>query len=155
MSQLNDIKDAIKARIVTINGAGGYTYNLSTTGRVVVASGLPMTAPDTSVWLVQGPVESSVRGLGAGTLAKWNWTVPYAVLGWVSGAGSTPEDQIEAANLLYADLWTALMADRRLGGLVVDTTMSGMDALEGAAFGFAGLGVCVFGLTIIYEGSTP
>lgn len=158
--RLNDIMDRLVLTIQAVNGTGSYTYDLSATGRVFVAGGIPDGAPDLCVWLVQGSVNAEPAGLGAASLTRWKWTANVAVNGFVRATADTPYARIVAANKLYADLWRALMANRKLNtgsaDLVIDMTLSEMQALEGGIVNaaFAGQGVCAFVVTLTWQESS-
>lgn len=153
MSRLTDIKSALKTAIAGINGTGSYTYDLSATGAVFVASGFPAGAPDTCVWLFPGPVSTEVAGIGTANITQWKREQTWGVNGFVPGAADTPEARIEAANLLYDDIWLAILSNRTLGGNVIDINVSDVLALDGADAGFAGRGVVSMTLTMFWRGS--
>lgn len=157
--RLNDLIAELKATISGINATGSYVNDLSATGRVFVASGRPDGAPDLCVWIAQLAVGAEVSGMGQGGQAKWRWTVTYEINGFAPGTADTPEARITAANILYADIWIALMADRQRNNgsraLAYETVLSEMAAIDGEAAGFAGVGVCSFTATVTWAATDP
>jgi len=154
-NRLNDINTKLLALFATINGTGAYTNDLSATGRVFLAGGRPDGAPDLCVWLVQGAVEVAPASVGGGAASKHRWTATYAVNGFVPATADTPAARLTAANILFQDLFTALMTSRQLNdgarNLVYDVGLSEMVALDGSDIGFSGMGVCSFQLTFNFE----
>lgn len=158
-NRLNDINTKLLAVVAGINATGTYTYDLSTTGRVFLASGRPDAAPDLCVWLVQGEVECEPAGHGNGAASKHRWTVSYAVNGFTPATEDSPAARISAANVLYQDLFYAIVHQNRhlndgSRNLVNEVNVSQMVALDGADVGFAGLGVVSFVLTYTFEATT-
>lgn len=154
-NRINEINAKLIAVIAAINGAGGYTNDLSATGRVFIAGGRPDGAPDLCVWIVQGAIEMTSAGIGGGPNSKDRWTATYAINGFAPATADTPYARLTAANLLYQDLHTALRGSRLLNdgsrNLVYESTLSEMVAMDGGDIGFAGVGVVSFVLTYMFE----
>lgn len=151
MSRLTDIKDALVTALAGINGTSPYTYDLSATGAVFVASGFPDGAPQTCVWLFPGPIETEAAGIGIATLAQWSRRQTWGINGFVPGAADTPDARIEAANALFDDIWHALHVDRQLGGNVIEMVLSEVLAFDGTDAGFAGRGVVSMTATLTWR----
>lgn len=154
--RLNDVQAALVAAFQTINGSGGYTYDLSAPGRVFVASARPEGAPDLSVWLAQGMVSASITE--DVPMGLFRWEVEYDLAGFVPATADTPAARIQAANALLADLWTCLVARRTLNDgtrdLVFDIHITEMAAVDGAASDFSGCGVVVMSLVLHWNSAS-
>lgn len=124
MSTTKAVRNAIVARLATINGAaGGYTYALDGTDQV--RSGKysrppgAASAPFACVWTV-GVEESS-----GPPLPDKSQLGTFMVLAWVRASAKHPSARQDAAEDILDDIRAALRADPRLGGLVIEMRASG------------------------------
>lgn len=152
-NRLNDIQAQLLTQLATIDGTGGYTYDLSPAGRVFVGASRPDGGPDLCVWLYQGEIRMDPEG--DVPLGVYRWSVTYGVAGFVPATADTPQARIMAANHLFADLWTCIHGNRALNNgtrdLVYDIGLAEMQSLDGASVGFSGVGVCSFTLTMFWQ----
>lgn len=129
-SILSNIQSALQA----INGSGGYHYDLSATGRVVVMRGLlPGMVPGVMIYPLSFGSEHGPQ------LGRYRRNLSVMVVGAVAGAADTPSDRAFAAFDLLDDITAALEADRTLGGTVLDVLVSNV-VLTGDEADAPGLG---------------
>lgn len=136
-SRLNDIVTALTTAFAAINATGTYTYDLSASGRVIVGQGIPESAPVPCLWIAQGPLPGIDEG---STLTQFTFTPEIYVTAFVAAASNTTAARLTAANLMMADIFQAVAADRSLGGLVEFLNVS-FEVAEGEQFGRTGCAV--------------
>ncbi len=109
------VLDAILAAFRGVDGAGGYTYDLSADQQVRGGryARPPASAPFVCVWLDQ--IQDSVGP----SMGEYSETALFSMRGWVSASPAHPEDRQVRAHALLDDLRRALRADVTLGGLVL------------------------------------
>lgn len=155
MSKLSDIDAAVVARIQSINGTGGYTYNFSTTGRIIRADRMPEGAPDICLMLSAG----DLGVVPAETLTDWRFTLQYVIGAFAPATSDSPEARASVAYALLADLFNAFTAIRTLtsstgaAGAVDDVSFEA-SAVEGQEFGRPGCGGCGVILTFTWTGTS-
>lgn len=156
LSRLSDIDAAVIARLQTINGSGGYTYDFSPTGRIVRGDDRPDGhAPDTCVLLSAGTLAVAEDE----TLTQWGFTLEYVIGAWAPASADTPAARIAVANRLLAELWTALTAVRTLAtptnaAGAVDNLRFEARAVDGQTLGQTGCGGVAGILTLTWSGSS-
>lgn len=141
------IREAVAARLAAVNGAGGYTYDLSATGRIVHASGEIETEriPGAAVWTTGF---TRTPGLQMGYYTQ---TTRIGVAGFVPAASDDPGAGAAAAEDLADDLLTAIEGNRTLGlessgvlDLVIESAqLFGSSPTDGREFGAVYLEVVV------------
>jgi hypothetical protein len=138
-SYLADALQGLVTALATINGTGSYTYDLSSSDRVIVGMvDIPPQFPCVMLATV-----TAGRGETGNTLEAFTheWTVD--LVGFVSSSTSTAAERWYAAANLHADVLRMIKLNRTLGGTCRDVTpgaewISGSEAGE-LAFGMFGL----------------
>lgn len=156
LSRLNDIDAAVVARIQTVNGTGGYTYDLSTTGRVIRGDDLPPGHGPSLCCLVSAPILTTAEDE---TLTHWAFTAEYVIGAWAPASANTPEARIAVGNRLLAELWTAITTYRTLttptdAAGAVDNLRLEARSVDGQTLGQVGCGGVAMILTLTWSGSS-
>ena len=127
-----DVLDAVKAALATINGAGSYTLNLSTTGRVI--EGLPADFPEVLSAAVVYVDGGDIISTHAPELGRYRRDFTIPILGFTPANADTPVSRKRMALTMFDDICRALETDRSLGGLVIDLILEG-GTFSGDGFG--------------------
>lgn len=129
MGTLKQITQAIVARVAAPNGAGAYTIDLSTAGRVIVAARAPDVQPGATVQF-----EACVGGESE-ELGDYNREASWRIIVAAPSTDDTPETQLYAVLDAIDDVTLALRLDRYLGGLVIWTRTESSTPLTGQEIG--------------------
>lgn len=145
-SRTRSIIAAVKAKLAGINGAaGGYVHDLSQTGRVKVGRpGKSVTVP--CAWVAIGTLESE----HGPRLGRYKRTLLVDIEARTPTSVDSAEERGLAAADLLDDIITALEADRRMGGLVLDLKVSGM-SVNGDEIQIPGMAVAFGQLEVYWE----
>ena len=145
-SNLRSILGAVKSAISAVNGAGGYTYDLSATGVVQIGEPTPADGPQPPrVWIWV----DAVIGEHGPELGGYKRSATINVRAEAASTGSSREDHLLAACDLLDDVSVGLQIDRTLVGRVLDVLISGAP-LSGAELGIPGAAVAVLALEVYY-----
>lgn len=126
---LSQITQALVARVAVPNGAGAYTVNLSTAGRVLVAARAPDVQPGATVQFEQCS-ESESEELG-----NYQREAQWRVLVAVPSTDDDPQTQLLAVLDAVDDICRAIRLDRFLGNLVIWSRMESTTVLAGQELG--------------------
>lgn len=135
-SKARSVLLAAKAALQAANGADDYTYDLSAAGVVVMRRA---RSEDTRTPAIYAALEG-FDSEGGPTLGEYRRTLVLNIEGRVSPDSQDPEERGMAALDLLNDICQALQADRSLGNLVLDLTVSGT-TLDGDEVGLTNMGV--------------
>lgn len=111
-----------------INGAGGYSQNVSGTGRVVRRAP-EIDPPFLPILYVELAAAGEVDGQ---QLTQFEDRGTFRIVGLVGASSDTPDARIAAAVAFLDDIRKALRADRSLGNVVNDVGPVSGTAFDGA-----------------------
>lgn len=133
--------DALVAALAACNGAaGGYTYDLSATGRVREGHPPDDTAALTGVCVFAA--FGDLKSEHGPQLGRYRRNLTLEVTGYVSVAADTPYERVRAAIHLLDDIMRAVELDRTLAGAVLDLIIEAR-AFDGQAWGIPQMGCVV------------
>lgn len=137
-STARTVLEWVKTRLATVvNGAGGYHFDLTPTGRVILARAfVPQRVVGVSI------AAGEVVTVHDDVLGKYRRTLTFTVLGAAPSTSTSPNDGALQALNLADDITTGLEGDRTLGGNVYDVICNRVD-IEGDEAGHAAGGVCL------------
>ena len=155
-SQGAGIADYLATQLATINGAGGYTYDLSGAGRIIIGSEAPTPAAVSS-----HPVMLFVTEFRTGTepgpsLGQFMRTLEVDMAGFAATGDDSPLSRLKAALNLAADIDKALTGtqSRRSGGTgLFRDAVTQSNTRDGNALGFKGCGIATITVVFTYTGS--
>lgn len=154
-SRASDILDWLATQLATINGAGGYTYDLSGSGRIVIGSEAP-----TPTAMSGHPATCFVTDFRTGTepgptLSQFLRTMEVDIAAFAATGDDLPLSRAKAAANLAADIDTALTGTqaRRSGGGLFRDAVTQSNTRDGNSLGFKGFGVATLTITFTYTGS--
>lgn len=155
-SRAADIMDYLATQLATINGAGGYHYDLSGNGRIIIGSEAPTPGAVSS-----HPAMCFVTDFRTGTstgpsLNQFTRTMEAEIVAFAATGDDSPLSRAKAAANIAADIDTALTGTsaRRSGGTgLFRDAVTQSNTRDGNALGFKGCGVCSMTVTFTYTGS--
>lgn len=155
-SRGSDIADYLATQLATINGTGGYTYDLSGTGRVIIGSEEPTPAA-----MSGHPVTCFVTDWRTDTetgpsLNQFLRTLEVTIAGFAATGDDSPLSRLKAALNLAADIDTALTGtqSRRSGGTgLFRDAVTRSNTRDGNSLGFKGFGIATITVVFTYTGS--
>jgi hypothetical protein len=140
-SKIRGILTQLKTVLQGINGAGGYTYDLSGDDQVYIGEGLtPPRYPAAAVYLL------SVQGAHGAQLGRYTRTASIQIQAWVAAQSSDPGERAMCAADLLDDIMAAVEADRKLNGNVKDLIFVQSGTLNGDEMGVPGCGIAIANL---------
>lgn len=129
VTTLRDVHSALVTRIQAINGVtGGYTFDF--TGKPVSRGGLTShTLPAASIIFESAPAEYGPE-LGDTQIREVFLVTAFASL--ISGVSDDVEGRVQSGEAMVEDIRKKLYSDKSLGGLVIDTIIRDVQAIDGA-----------------------
>jgi len=141
------ILERVQNRIQTVNGAGSYTYDLSTADQVVFGDRF---SPDRLPGVYINMIDTTTKQeAGRTVLSRYDREMKVQIEMWAGVTSSTPGlAMLEGADL-FADVRRSIESDRSLNNLVRDVE-SVAASMDGSAAERPGLAFAVMMLTIKY-----
>ena len=152
MGRERNIVDQIVSNLQTINGSGGYTYDLSGSDQVVIGDQFnPIRLPCAYVF-VRG-VETRQEA-GITVLTQYDRTMTVNIIGFVNAQNDNPGEMMVRALDFQSDVMKCLESDRSLGNggtvLADDIEISGR-TFRGADLDLPSTGIAALIVTDKYR----
>ena len=145
-SRSRQVLDAVRDALVTINGAGSYTHNLSGTDAVKIGRSRPEDTVLPAAWVAVATLRSE-HGTGSG---RYRRLLTVDIEARVSATSQTTEERACTALDLLDDIVTALEANRTMGGLIYDLILEGVD-IDGDEIGMSNVGIVYAQVVLWWE----
>ena len=146
-SRERQILERVKTQIQNVNGSGSYSYDLSSSDRVVFGDRFaPELLPCAYINLID---ITTAQDAGRTVLTRYDRTMQIQIEAWTAVTSSTAGQSILEGCDLMDDIMRALEADRSLDGNVRDIELSA-SSLDGQELDRPGLGLCILQLVVRY-----
>ena len=146
-SKERQILERVKTQIQNVNGSGSYSYDLSSSDRVVFGDRFaPESLPCGYINLID---ITTAQDAGRTVLTRYDRTMQIQIEAWTAVTSSTAGQSILEGCDLMDDIMRALEADRSLNSLVRDIEIVA-SSFDGQAHERPGLALAILVCSVFY-----